>query len=216
MHAISSTLSLTNTILVSHTIGVVVDENSLLDMESTLWGGGIWANQLDWTGGGTIITGTQNYWDSPGFVDPAGQDYHILATSPAIDRGVNNVSDMDVDFQPRPNPASLLIDLGADEFWTATPIETVSVSGQPTVTRLVPITLTATISPTSATPNILYYWRPPPEAGQWTESAVYVWRRSGTETVALMAINAASVVSDTITITVEQVYSQVYLPVIDR
>jgi hypothetical protein len=36
------------------------------------------------------------------------------------------------------------------------------------------------------------------------------------EKVTVMAINAASAISDTITITVEPVYSLVYLPVIRR
>jgi hypothetical protein len=216
LHVISSTLTLTNTILVSHTAGLVVDDYSLVGMESTLWGSGIWANITDWTGGGTIITGTKNYWEDPGFLDPAGLDYHIAATSAAVDLGVDCGMDADIDFQPRPNPASPLVDLGADEYWIAVPIETVSVTAQPTVTRQMPITLTATISPDSATPNILYYWRPPPVEGQWTGSAVFAWERSGTEEVTLMAINAASTVSETITIVVEPVYSWVYLPVIGR
>ncbi len=216
LYAISSTLHLTNTILVSHTVGVIVDENSLVDMESTLWGSGVWANQLDWAGDGTVITGTHNFWDEPGFLDPTGLDYHITDTSAAIDRGVNDGLDADIDFQPRPNPASQLIDLGADEYWIAIPIESVSVTAQPTVTRTTPITLTATISPDAATPNILYYWRPPPVGGQWTENALYAWERSGVEKVTVMAINAASAVSETITITVEPVYSLVYLPVIGR
>jgi len=124
--------------------------------------------------------------------------------------------DADIDFQPRPNPASQLVDLGADEYWIDVPIETVRITGQPKVNRQAPITLTATISPESATPNILYYWRPPPVEGQWTESAVYAWERSRTEKVTLMAINAASTVSETVTIIVEPVYSWVYLPVIGR
>jgi hypothetical protein len=216
LHAISSTLHLTNTILVSHTVGVMVEEDALVEMNYTLWGSGVWANQLDWAGAGTIITGTHNYWEEPGFLDPSGLDYHIISASAAIDRGVNNGLNGDIDFQPRPNPASQLVDLGADEYWIATPIETVSITSQLTITRTAPISLTATIFPDTATPNILYYWRPPPVAGQWTESALYAWQMSGVEKVTVMAINAASAISDTITITVEPVYSLVYLPVIRR
>jgi hypothetical protein len=143
-------------------------------------------------------------------------DYHITSASAAIDRGANTGVEADIDFQPRPNPASTGIDLGADEFWIAAPIETVNFTAPPTITRTTPLTLTATISPDTATPNILYYWRPPPVEGQWTESVRYAWQRSGLETVTLMAINAASAVSETITITVEPVYTLVYLPVIGR
>ena len=216
LYAISSTLHLTNTILVNHTIGVIIDENSLVDMESTLWGSGVWANQLDWSGIGTIITGTHNYREEPGFLDPGVYNYHITSESAAIDRGVSNGLDADVHFQPRPNPQSGQFDLGADEYWESIPLETVSLSGPSTVTPTTVITLTATSSPENATPNILYYWLPAPVEGQWTESALYAWKRSGTETVTLMAINAASTISETMTIIVEPVYTTIYLPSIGR
>jgi putative cofactor-binding repeat protein len=105
---------LTNTILVSHSVGISVTVGSTATLEDTLWGAGLWANGLDWGGAGTIVTGTSNYWGNPAFVNPAAGNYHITAASDALDRGVDAGVTTDIDFQPRP---FLLPDLGADELW---------------------------------------------------------------------------------------------------
>jgi parallel beta-helix repeat protein len=100
-----STVALTNTILVSHSVGIEVTAGNTATLESTLWHG----NATDWVGAGTIVTGTHNYWGDPRF---AADGYHLLAGSAAIDRGVDAGVDTDIDGDPRDsNP-----DLGADEF----------------------------------------------------------------------------------------------------
>jgi hypothetical protein len=107
-------LVMTNTILVSQTVGVTVTANSTATLVGTLWGSGAWANEADWGGAGAIITGTVNVFGDPGFVDPAAGDYHIGPGSAAIDAGLNAGVLMDIDNQPRPYHAP---DLGADEYW---------------------------------------------------------------------------------------------------
>ncbi len=109
-----STLALTNTILVSHAVGIAVTVGNAATLEATLWGGGAWANGHDWGGTGAIFTGTRNYWGGPAFVDPAAGNYHIRAGSMAIDRGVNAGVTTDIDRQTRPYGAAP--DLGADEY----------------------------------------------------------------------------------------------------
>jgi parallel beta-helix repeat protein len=102
-----STVALTNTILVSHTLGIAVAAGNVASLESTLWYG----NTDDWGGAGTIVTGTRNYWDDPRF-DLDG--YHLLTDSAAISKGVSAGVTTDIDNQPRDaNP-----DLGVDE-WPA-------------------------------------------------------------------------------------------------
>jgi parallel beta-helix repeat protein len=108
-----STVMMANTILVSHTVGVMVTAGNTATLESTLWGGGGWANDTDWDGSGTIITGTVNIWDDPDFVDPDGGDYHIQTWSPAADAGVDAGISEDIDGEPRPIGPGF--DIGVDE-----------------------------------------------------------------------------------------------------
>jgi len=107
-------LVMTNTILVSQTVGITVAANSTATLVGTLWGSGAWANGTNWSGDGVIVTGTVNVFGDPGFVDPDAGDYHIGSGSAAIDAGVNAGVRMDIDNQPRPYQAP---DLGADEYW---------------------------------------------------------------------------------------------------
>lgn len=110
-----STVAVTNTVLVSHTVGIVVGGGatpSTVTLVATLWGTGTWANETPWLGGGTIVH-TTDVWGDPAFVDPDGGDYHIGAGSAAIDRGVDAgvTGDIDGDSRPVGRP-----DLGADEW----------------------------------------------------------------------------------------------------
>ena len=107
-------VTLTNTILAAHTVGIFVDSGCTATMDATLWGAGAWANGTDWDGTGTINTGTINIWDDPDFVDPDNSDYHISRESAAIDTGVDIGVTTDIDNDIRP-----LIDgydIGADEY----------------------------------------------------------------------------------------------------
>jgi hypothetical protein len=104
-------VALTNTILVSHTVGITVAAGSTATLENTLWGSGAWANGMDWGGAGAIVTGTVNVWSDPRF---AADGYHLLSDSAAIDRGVNAgvINDIDGDVRPQGDG----YDLGADEY----------------------------------------------------------------------------------------------------
>ncbi len=108
-----STVAMTNTILVSHSVGITVTAGNTATLEATLWGTDAWANLADWGGAGHIITGPINLWDDPVFVDPDAGDYHIGCGSAAIDAGVYAGVDDDIDGDPRPLGHGY--DLGADE-----------------------------------------------------------------------------------------------------
>ena len=77
---------LTNTILVSHAVGINVDYGEA-HLEGTLWGSGAWANGTNWINNDTLFTGTVNIWGDPAFTDPDDGDYHIGPGSAAIDAG---------------------------------------------------------------------------------------------------------------------------------
>jgi parallel beta-helix repeat protein len=109
-----STVGLTNTILVSQTVGIVVTADNTATLEATLWGDGAWANTADIGGAGTILTGTFNFRSDPLFADPSAGDYHLKDGSEAIDNGVDTGTGPDVDLDLRPIGAGF--DIGADEF----------------------------------------------------------------------------------------------------
>jgi PKD repeat protein len=108
-----STVGFTNTIIVSHTLGITVAAGNTVALEATLWGTDTWANDTDWGGAGNISTGTINIRKAPAFEDPAGGDYHITVDSAALDEGVNAGVSTDVDDEPRPMRSGY--DIGADE-----------------------------------------------------------------------------------------------------
>ena len=108
-------LWMTNTILVSNTVGIWINDHCTATLTNTLWGDPVWANTVDWQlddpGTSILFTGTTNYREDPAFVDPDAGDYHIGCTSRAIDRGVYAGVTRDMDNEPRLG----VPDLGADE-----------------------------------------------------------------------------------------------------
>ena len=114
-------MALTNTILVSHTVGITVAAGNTATLTATLWGTGTWGNDTDWDGAGTIITGTVNLSGTPAFVDPDAGNYHILSNSAAIDAGVDAGITTDIDGNPRPRDGDCdsiaVVDIGAVEYY---------------------------------------------------------------------------------------------------
>jgi len=142
----ASTVALTNTILVSQAVGITVTTGNTATLAGTLWGSDAWANGLDWGGTGTILTGTVNLWEPPGFLDPDEGDYHLTPLSAAIDEGLNAGVTSDIDGETRPFGSGY--DLGADEVGqTAAPALSLSKSGPAVVASPNdPITYTITIT----------------------------------------------------------------------
>jgi len=122
-----STVTMTNTIIVSHTVGITVTAGNAATLESTLWHG----NTTDRGGAGTI-NHSNDHGGDPAFVNPAGSDYHIGATSEAIDAGINAGVVLDMDGQVRPWGNGF--DIGADEFGSALPTPTPTPTSTPTPT----------------------------------------------------------------------------------
>jgi hypothetical protein len=105
-----NTIWLTNTILVSHTVGISVAAGSTATLNGTLWYG----NGADMGGAGTIHHSGDVSGD-PAFVDPDHGDYHIGPSSAANDCGVAAGVATDKDGQCR---NTVHPDLGAYEFGT--------------------------------------------------------------------------------------------------
>jgi parallel beta-helix repeat protein len=102
--ATPSAIVLTNTILVSHSVGISVTAGNTATLESTLWHG----NGADTGGAGTIVT-SNDYTGAPAF---AADGYHLTASSAAIDKGVDAGVATDIDGQIRDSQP----DIGADEY----------------------------------------------------------------------------------------------------
>ena len=64
-----STAFITNTIIVSQTIGISV-QKSFATLNGMLWGSDEWANGTNWSGTGTVTPGTIHIVGDPSFVAP--------------------------------------------------------------------------------------------------------------------------------------------------
>jgi uncharacterized repeat protein (TIGR01451 family) len=140
----SSSVWLTNTIVVSHYTGIYVTSGSAATLANTLWGAGSWANEHNTGGKGTIVSSGSLSGD-PSFVDYAGGDYHITAASDAFDQGIATWVSTDIDGHPRSVGAAP--DMGADE---VVPTLEIVKSGPARVNEGTPITYTLLITNTGA------------------------------------------------------------------
>jgi len=107
-----STISMTNSIVVSHSVGITVRLGMAPDLTKAILDGVLWHdNGQNWGGGGTVNV-AHEYSGSPAFL---ADGYHIGAGSAAVDKGLDRGVTTDVDGDPR--PSGILPDLGADELW---------------------------------------------------------------------------------------------------
>jgi hypothetical protein len=110
---LNTTLSLVNNIVVSHTVGLVVQERVTATVRYTLWRG----NGAGITGSG-VVSHTHPVTGSPAFADAASRDYHLTSGSAARDAGdpagVPPAPNYDADGVARPQGPA--VDLGAYEW----------------------------------------------------------------------------------------------------
>jgi putative cofactor-binding repeat protein len=100
-----STVWLTNTIVVSHTMGIT----NVSPLSATVMADHI----LFWANTNAGLRGTDPVDGDPRFVDPAAYDYHLGASSAAIDQGI--AADVATDLDGDQRPFGTQPDIGADE-----------------------------------------------------------------------------------------------------
>jgi hypothetical protein len=103
---VDSHVMMTNTIVFSHTEGIIASEQNTVTLQATLWH----ANLTDWIGPGTVNRSGE-YTGDPAF---APDGYHLTRSSAAIDAGVDAGVTTDIDGEGRPRGTGY--DIGADEF----------------------------------------------------------------------------------------------------
>ena len=99
-----STVVLTDTILVSHTVGIMVTARNTATLNTTLW----YANGTNYGGN---VNHTNGHSGNPAFNTDG---YHLTSGSAAIDQGVDAGVSTDIDGDARPQGSGY--DIGADEF----------------------------------------------------------------------------------------------------
>ena len=105
-----STVALTNTILVSHSVGITVTGGNTVTVNGVLWyGTPVTVSQAV----PAIVTVQNQHEGNPAF---AADGYHLTIASAAIDQGVNAGVTTDIDGDARPD--GCFFDIGADEFIT--------------------------------------------------------------------------------------------------
>ena len=104
-----ATAALTNTILVSHSVGISVTGGNTVTVNAILWHGTPITVSQSIT---AIVTVQNQHEGDPAF---AADDYHLTAGSVAIDAGVDAGVTTDIDSDSR--PIGLKPDIGADEAW---------------------------------------------------------------------------------------------------
>ena len=113
LHVSGSVVTLTNNIVVSHTVGLEVDAGATATVSYTLWHG----NGAD-TGGDGVINEAHPVTGDPRFVKPAAGDFRLTIVSAARDAGdpagVPPAPDHDADGVPRPQGSG--VDIGAYEW----------------------------------------------------------------------------------------------------
>jgi CSLREA domain-containing protein len=103
-----STLTITNTILVNHSVGINVTAGNTVTAQGILWYNTPTTVAL---ATGAIANLSIQVIGDPAF---AADGYHLTLGSAAINRGIYSVASTDIDGAPRPYGCSF--DLGADEY----------------------------------------------------------------------------------------------------
>ena len=108
IEVISGTVSITDTILSSYKTGIS-NTGGIVNEDYNLFSG----NTSDTAG--SITSGGNSFNGIPGFVNPAGHDYHLDSTSDAVDAGIDAGINEDKDGNPR--PVGIGFDIGAYEYF---------------------------------------------------------------------------------------------------
>lgn len=140
----NATVGISNTIVSSHTTGIRINGGAAYENYNLFFGNNENTFGFQINGGANDLTG------NPAFVNPASDDYHLTASSAALDRATN--VGVTRDFEGQPRPQGLGNDIGYDESPFAATVSGLHASNSsPTALSR------ATIFTATATGNNLHY-----------------------------------------------------------
>jgi predicted outer membrane repeat protein len=113
-------LTMTNNIVVSHTLGVYIDDLWTTSLDRTLWATETASANVTAIENHGTLTHRHDVPGHPHFVDPDNGDCHIGPQSAALDRGPDSGVYSDKDGVTRPQGAAF--DLGAHELLQSRPV----------------------------------------------------------------------------------------------
>ena len=193
-------VTMTNSILISQTVGITVETISTATLNGILW----FSNGANTAGAGSI-TVENAFTGDPVF---ASDGYHLTSNSAAVDKGIPTDVTTDIDGQTRPyGPAP---DLGADEFVLITPPSSVTLNGPVDGTINNPYTFTAAVTPITTTTPITYLWEATEQTSithtsDVTDQASFEWMTPGDKVITVTATNITGTVSDVYTVTINAI-----------
>jgi hypothetical protein len=98
VYVAAGTVNITNTLIASHTLSIQQAGGAVVTSDYNLF----------YNAPTAIITGSHSLTDTaPLFVNPTGDNYHLLTGSPALGAGINLSVTTDLDGQPRSNPPAI-------------------------------------------------------------------------------------------------------------
>ena len=102
----NGTVNITNTIVTSHSLAIHANGGLVYEDGNLFYG-------VASRTAGPVVVGAQSFTGHPAFVDPNSNDYHLRATSMAINRGLVSAANNDIDDDMRPQNDGP--DVGMDE-----------------------------------------------------------------------------------------------------
>lgn len=204
VHNVNADVTLTNTVVASHTIGINNLNGSVSQDYNLFYGNGTDAQ-------GTMTGGANNVTGDPRFIDPVHDNYHLGAGSAAIDVGADTAVTDDYDGEIRPLDNGF--DIGFDESNYIAGLA-IAFTPQPTTTVALSTTFIATVTRGN---GVSYEW----DFGDGTavvssNPVVHVFSAPGIYSVTVTATNSSGSVTATTTIEVLPLPYTLFLPVIRR
>jgi len=206
VHIVNSSVSISNTLIASHTVGVNNLNGSVVQDYNLFFGNGADTQ-------GVVTGGAHNASGDPRFIAPAQDNYHLGAGSAAIDSGVDAGILTDYDGEERPLGTGF--DIGFDE---ANYIDGLAIAFAPSPTTSVGLPTIFTATVTHGT-GISYQWAFGGGTAVTGDNPVsHTFMMAGTFPVTVTATNSSGTVwvATAVTVTPPIVPSatQIYLPMV--
>jgi predicted outer membrane repeat protein len=185
IHVATGTLSITNSIIASHTVGIWADDGAVIEDANVFFANG---SNLSNTIASTVMSGGHSIAGDPAFRDIETDNYRLNPASVAIDLGVDAGVYADIDDEPRPQ--RLGFDAGYSELHYETITGLQAASDSPTAVGQVTY-FTASVATGS---QVTYTWDFGDGSMGSGATAAHIYAHAGAHTVTVTAANVLTAV----------------------